>query len=68
MLDFHAVSWLCGAVPALHLLAFLAAPETPVFLVKQGKVDMPQCGARGTLVSLQPVPEPAADTFAFNNP
>ncbi|XP_048484239.1 solute carrier family 2, facilitated glucose transporter member 8 [Plutella xylostella] len=39
MLDFHAVTWLCGAVPALHLLAFLAAPETPVFLVKQGKVD-----------------------------
>ncbi|CAG5054990.1 unnamed protein product [Parnassius apollo] len=35
--SFGAVMWMCTAVPVLHLIAFLAMPETPVFLVKQGK-------------------------------
>ncbi|XP_039745521.1 solute carrier family 2, facilitated glucose transporter member 8-like [Pararge aegeria] len=35
--SFSAVMWLCTAIPVLHMLVFLAMPETPVFLVKQGK-------------------------------
>ncbi|CAH0596946.1 unnamed protein product [Chrysodeixis includens] len=38
ILSFAAVLWLCAAVPAIFLLAFIAMPETPVFLVKQGKI------------------------------
>ncbi|XP_026727721.1 solute carrier family 2, facilitated glucose transporter member 8-like [Trichoplusia ni] len=38
MLSFAAVLWLCAAVPAVFLVAFIAMPETPVFLVKQGKI------------------------------
>lgn len=38
MLSFAAVMWICIAIPVAHLLAFLAMPETPVFLVKQGKI------------------------------
>ncbi|XP_053618522.1 solute carrier family 2, facilitated glucose transporter member 8-like [Plodia interpunctella] len=37
LLSFPVVMWICTAVPVLHLLAFLAMPDTPVFLVKQGK-------------------------------
>ncbi|CAH2057282.1 unnamed protein product, partial [Iphiclides podalirius] len=37
VMSFGAVMWLCTAVPVLHIFAFLAMPETPVFLVKQGK-------------------------------
>ncbi|XP_026499882.1 solute carrier family 2, facilitated glucose transporter member 8-like [Vanessa tameamea] len=36
--SFAAVMWLCTAIPVLHLFVFLAMPETPVFLVKQGKL------------------------------
>ncbi|XP_073962359.1 solute carrier family 2, facilitated glucose transporter member 8-like [Choristoneura fumiferana] len=39
VLSFPAVMWLCTAVPVLHLVAFLAMPETPVFLIKQGKIQ-----------------------------
>ncbi|XP_061723997.1 solute carrier family 2, facilitated glucose transporter member 8-like [Cydia pomonella] len=39
LLSFASVLWLCTAVPVLHLVAFLAMPETPVFLVKQGKIQ-----------------------------
>lgn len=39
-LPFAWVMWLCAAVPAAHLLIFLAMPETPVFLVKQGKIQV----------------------------
>ncbi|CAH0686594.1 unnamed protein product [Chilo suppressalis] len=38
LLPFAAVMWMCTAVPVLHLLAFLLMPETPVFLIKQGKL------------------------------
>ncbi|KAJ2941373.1 hypothetical protein O0L34_g3576 [Tuta absoluta] len=38
MMSFGAVMWLCTAIPVLHLVAFLPMPETPVFLVKQGKL------------------------------
>ncbi|KAJ0171523.1 hypothetical protein K1T71_013073 [Dendrolimus kikuchii] len=38
-LPFAAVMWICTAVPVVHLLVFLAMPETPVFLVKQGKIE-----------------------------
>ncbi|KAJ8710066.1 hypothetical protein PYW07_009432 [Mythimna separata] len=38
VLSFDAVLWLCTAVPAVFLVAFFAMPETPVFLVKQGKI------------------------------
>ncbi|KAJ8710816.1 hypothetical protein PYW08_009331 [Mythimna loreyi] len=38
VLSFDAVLWLCTAVPAIFLVAFIAMPETPVFLVKQGKI------------------------------
>ncbi|CAH3950458.1 probable metabolite transport protein CsbC [Pieris brassicae] len=37
LLSFVTVMWLCTAIPVLHLLVFLTMPETPVFLVKQGK-------------------------------
>ncbi|CAG4939379.1 unnamed protein product [Colias eurytheme] len=37
VMSFAAVMWICTAIPVLHLLVFLAMPETPVFLVKQGK-------------------------------
>ncbi|KAL0812015.1 hypothetical protein ABMA28_009409 [Loxostege sticticalis] len=37
LMPFASVMWMCTAVPVLHLLAFLAMPETPVFLIKQGK-------------------------------
>ncbi|XP_045540444.1 solute carrier family 2, facilitated glucose transporter member 8 [Papilio machaon] len=37
VLSFTAVMWLCTAVPVIHMIAFFAMPETPVFLVKQGK-------------------------------
>ncbi|XP_068625097.1 solute carrier family 2, facilitated glucose transporter member 8-like [Battus philenor] len=37
VMSFDAVMWICTAVPVLHMFAFLAMPETPVFLVKQGK-------------------------------
>ncbi|XP_059055719.1 facilitated trehalose transporter Tret1-like [Achroia grisella] len=37
LLSFTMVMWICTAVPLLHLVTFLAMPETPVFLVKQGK-------------------------------
>ncbi|CAH0717889.1 unnamed protein product, partial [Brenthis ino] len=36
--SFDAVMWICTAIPVLHMLVFMAMPETPVFLVKQGKV------------------------------
>ncbi|KOB73737.1 putative sugar transporter, partial [Operophtera brumata] len=39
MLSFEVVMWICTAVPVVHLLVFLAMPETPVFLVKQGKIQ-----------------------------
>ncbi|XP_045455732.1 solute carrier family 2, facilitated glucose transporter member 8-like [Melitaea cinxia] len=35
--SFTAVMWLCTVIPVLHIFAFLAMPETPVFLIKQGK-------------------------------
>ncbi|CAH0696238.1 unnamed protein product [Spodoptera exigua] len=38
LLSFDAVLWLCTSVPAIFLVAFIAMPETPVFLVKQGKI------------------------------
>ncbi|XP_035452559.2 solute carrier family 2, facilitated glucose transporter member 8-like [Spodoptera frugiperda] len=38
LLSFDTVLWLCTAVPAIFLVAFIAMPETPVFLVKQGKI------------------------------
>ena len=38
--SFGAVMWLCTAIPVVHLLVFMAMPETPVFLVKQGKVQV----------------------------
>ncbi|CAH2097756.1 unnamed protein product [Euphydryas editha] len=37
LFSFAAVMWLCTAIPVLHMFTFLAMPETPVFLVKQGK-------------------------------
>lgn len=40
MLSFATVMWICTAVPVVHILAFLAMPETPVFLVKQGKIKV----------------------------
>lgn len=40
VLSFSAVLWLCTAVPAVFLVAFIAMPETPVFLVKQGKIKV----------------------------
>ncbi|XP_049880006.1 solute carrier family 2, facilitated glucose transporter member 8-like [Pectinophora gossypiella] len=49
MLSFAAVMWLCTAIPVIHLLAFLPMPETPVFLVKQGKLKE----ARATLAWLR---------------
>ncbi|XP_028040511.1 facilitated trehalose transporter Tret1-like [Bombyx mandarina] len=39
MLSFASVMWICTAIPVVHLLAFMTMPETPVFLVKQGKVQ-----------------------------
>lgn len=38
--SFSAVMWLCTAIPVVHMLVFLAMPETPVFLVKQGKLKV----------------------------
>lgn len=43
-LSFAAVMWLCTAIPVLHILAFLPMPETPVFLVKQGKLKVSEMG------------------------
>jgi MFS transporter, SP family, solute carrier family 2 (facilitated glucose transporter), member 6 len=40
LMPFAAVMWMCTAVPVLHIIAFLAMPETPVFLVKQGKIKV----------------------------
>ncbi|XP_072948030.1 solute carrier family 2, facilitated glucose transporter member 8-like [Epargyreus clarus] len=39
LLSFDTVLWMCTAVPVLHMFAFLAMPETPVFLIKQGKIQ-----------------------------
>ncbi|XP_075985361.1 facilitated trehalose transporter Tret1-like [Anticarsia gemmatalis] len=39
VLSFTTVLWICTAVPVVFLLAFMAMPETPVFLVKQGKIQ-----------------------------
>ncbi|GBP33783.1 Solute carrier family 2, facilitated glucose transporter member 8 [Eumeta japonica] len=40
MISFDAVMWLCTAVPLVHMLVFLAMPETPAFLVKTGKREV----------------------------
>ncbi|XP_041973531.1 solute carrier family 2, facilitated glucose transporter member 8-like isoform X2 [Aricia agestis] len=37
--SFAAVLYLCTAIPVVHTLLFLVMPETPVFLVKQGKIQ-----------------------------
>lgn len=39
LLSFATVLWICTAVPVIHILAFIVMPETPVFLVKQGKIN-----------------------------
>lgn len=38
--SFNSVLWLCTAIPFLHMLLFLGVPETPVYLIKQGKVKV----------------------------
>ncbi|CAB3229745.1 unnamed protein product [Arctia plantaginis] len=37
LMSFGAVLWICTAVPAIFMLGFIFMPETPVFLIKQGK-------------------------------
>ncbi|XP_039746413.1 solute carrier family 2, facilitated glucose transporter member 8-like [Pararge aegeria] len=38
-LCYHAILWICLAIPLLHLLLFAAMPETPSYLLKSGKVE-----------------------------
>ncbi|CAH3946753.1 facilitated trehalose transporter Tret1-like [Pieris brassicae] len=38
-LCYHAILWICLAVPLIHLLVFPAMPETPSYLLKTGKVE-----------------------------
>ncbi|XP_061723996.1 facilitated trehalose transporter Tret1-like [Cydia pomonella] len=38
-LSYHAVLWICLAVPLVHLLVFATMPETPSYLLKCGKVE-----------------------------
>nr|XP_032524060.1 solute carrier family 2, facilitated glucose transporter member 8-like isoform X1 [Danaus plexippus plexippus] len=47
--SFNSVLWLCTAIPFLHMLLFLGVPETPVYLIKQGKIKE----ARATLAWLR---------------
>lgn len=49
LLSFDVVLWICTAIPTVFMLLFLALPETPVFLIKQGKVKE----ARAALAWLQ---------------
>lgn len=58
-LSYHAVLWVCVAVPLLHLLLFTTMPETPSYLLKCGKVEE----ARDALAWLRcrNVSEPAVD-------
>ncbi|KAH9637387.1 hypothetical protein HF086_012000 [Spodoptera exigua] len=38
-LSYHAMLWVCLIVPILHLVLFMAMPETPSYLLKSGKVE-----------------------------
>lgn len=40
LLSFTALLWICTALPAVFLVGFIFMPETPVFLVKQGKIEV----------------------------
>ncbi|KAI8432826.1 hypothetical protein MSG28_013761 [Choristoneura fumiferana] len=64
VLSFPAVMWLCTAVPVLHLVAFLAMPETPVFLIKQGKIQE-TCGYLVVLMYAGSIFERAAETISL---
>ncbi|XP_072948045.1 facilitated trehalose transporter Tret1-like [Epargyreus clarus] len=48
-LCYHATLWICLAIPLVHILIFMAMPETPSFLLKSGKVEE----ARDTLAWLR---------------
>ncbi|CAB3229749.1 unnamed protein product [Arctia plantaginis] len=39
LLSFKVLLWICTAIPAIFLAGFIFMPETPVFLVKQGKIE-----------------------------
>lgn len=39
-MDFDSVMWLCLSIPVIHVIVFITMPETPVFLVKQGNVEV----------------------------
>ncbi|XP_062530191.1 solute carrier family 2, facilitated glucose transporter member 6 [Bombyx mori] len=39
VLPYRAVLWLCLALPTLHLVLFMAMPESPSYLIKHGKLD-----------------------------
>lgn len=38
-LSYHAVLWICLAVPLVHLMVFLTMPDSPSYLLKCGKVE-----------------------------
>lgn len=43
LISFKAVLWMALLVPTIHLIVFFNAPESPLYLVKQGKLRVSFC-------------------------
>ncbi|XP_053617844.1 facilitated trehalose transporter Tret1-like [Plodia interpunctella] len=39
VLSYTTILWICLAMPAVHMVLFLMMPESPSYLVKNGKID-----------------------------
>lgn len=50
-LSYHAVLWICLAVPLVHLMVFLTMPDSPSYLLKCGKVEV-SCVLFGCFVKI----------------